>query len=84
MKLNEYILTQGRGAIGRLAASIGAHAPDVSRWISGKRPIPEKAAVAIETATRGAVTRPEMRPDDWQDIWPELALPAHQQEAGHA
>lgn len=29
--------------------------------------------VAIERATGGAVTRRDLRPDDWQDIWPELA-----------
>lgn len=29
--------------------------------------------VAIEQATDGAVTRQELRPDDWAAIWPELA-----------
>lgn len=29
--------------------------------------------VAIERETRGQVTRRDLRPDDWQDIWPELA-----------
>lgn len=28
--------------------------------------------VAIERETRGQVTRKDLRPDDWQDIWPEL------------
>lgn len=31
--------------------------------------------VAIERATGGAVTRRDLRPDDWQSIWPELAEP---------
>lgn len=82
MNLHEYISEQGRGSIGRLASCIGAHAPDVSRWASGKRVVPEKSAVAIETATGGKVTRRDLRPADWQQIWPELAEPQYQ-EAAH-
>lgn len=81
MNLHEYISKKGRGSIGELATRIGAHAPDVSRWASGKRAVPEKSAVAIEVATGGAVTRRDLRPDDWQEIWPELA---QVQEAAHA
>jgi len=32
-------------------------------------------AVAIERATGFLVTRQEMFPDTWQDVWPELAKP---------
>lgn len=28
---------------------------------------------AIEAATHGEVTRRDLRPDDWEQIWPELA-----------
>ena len=73
MNLSTYLSQKGRGAATRLAADIGAHLPDVSDWANGKRPIPVKAAVAIEEATGQAVTRKEMFPCDWQDIWPELA-----------
>lgn len=30
-------------------------------------------AVALELETRKSVTRQELRPDDWQQHWPELA-----------
>lgn len=30
-------------------------------------------AAGIERATNGAVTRQLLRPDDWKQIWPELA-----------
>lgn len=73
MKLSEYIDAEPRGAARRLAKAIEAHGPDVSRWISGERPIPAHRAAAIEQATKGQVTRQEMRPNDWQRIWPELA-----------
>lgn len=73
MKLSEYIDAEPHGAARRLAKKIGAHEPDVSRWISGERPVPAHRAAAIEQATKGQVTRQEMRPNDWQRIWPELA-----------
>lgn len=31
--------------------------------------------VSIERETHGQVTRKDLRPDDWQSIWPELANP---------
>lgn len=45
----------------------------VSQWKTGVRPVPLDRAVAIETATAGAVTRIDLRPDDWWRVWPELA-----------
>ena len=30
--------------------------------------------VAIERATNGQVTRKDLRPHDWKDIWPELIV----------
>jgi len=66
-------LSQERGRQAALAKAIGAHAPDVSRWADGTRPIPVVYGAAIEAATSGLVTRREMFPDDWQRIWPELA-----------
>ena len=65
-------LSQERGRLAALAKAIGAHAPDVSRWADGKRPIPAIHGAAIEAATGGLVTRQEMFPDEWQRIWPEL------------
>lgn len=29
--------------------------------------------VSIEQATNGEVTRKDLRPDDWERIWPELS-----------
>jgi len=67
-------LSQERGRQAALAKAIGAHAPDVSRWADGTRPIPVVYGAAIETATGGLVSRREMFPHDWQRIWPELAV----------
>lgn len=72
MTLTEYLKAAPRGALLSLAKCIDAHAPDVSNWASGGRPVPPHRCVAIEVATGGQVTRKDLRPDDWQRIWPEL------------
>lgn len=73
---SEHLLdTAARLAGGRvaLASLLGVSSAAVGNWkIRGAIPIEHCAA--IEIATEGAVTRRDMRPDDWQKIWPELAL----------
>lgn len=50
----------------------------VNQWARGLRPVPAIKCVAIERVTSRHVTRPELRPTDWMEIWPELAdLLAH-------
>lgn len=73
MKLKNYLKNQGHGSQISLAKAINSHAPDVSDWASGHRNVPIDKAVAIELATNGEVTRKDLRPDDWERIWPELA-----------
>lgn len=80
MKLSEFLDSRQRGAKARLAAQIGAHASDLSDWISGSRPVPVHRCSSIECATDGAVTRRDLRPDDWHLIWPELATTQPTQE----
>lgn len=76
MNLSEY-LSQERGRQAALAKAIGAHAPDISKWATGERPIPMPYGAQIETATGGMVTRQEMFPDDWPRLWPELTKSKH-------
>ena len=71
MKLNDYL--DKHGAKTKLAIEIGAQVQLVWQWASGVRPVPIDRCYAIEQATNGAVTRRDLRPDDWQKIWPELA-----------
>jgi DNA-binding transcriptional regulator YdaS (Cro superfamily) len=61
------------GGITKLAMVLGVTPQAVAFWRDGKRRLPVEACPAIERATGGAVTRKELRPDDWQTIWPELA-----------
>lgn len=71
MKLLEYVKTKAtqRGLAQQLAISPVL----INQWANDKRPIPADRCVEIERATNGEVTRPELRPADWQRIWPELA-----------
>lgn len=45
----------------------------INQLMKGARPVPVEHCYAIEVASKGAVTRRDLRPDDWQKIWPELA-----------
>jgi DNA-binding transcriptional regulator YdaS (Cro superfamily) len=56
-----------------LARAIGAAPSFVNQWVNQGRPVPVPFCVSIERATGGQVTRIELRPNDWQAIWPELA-----------
>lgn len=72
MKLLDYVKT--RATQRELATKLGITPVLINQWANGKRPIPPERCVAIERATDGEVTRPELRPDDWESIWPELAF----------
>lgn len=71
MNLKDYLSKYGSQA--ELARKISAQPQLVWQWSSGVRPVPIERCVAIERATDGAVSRRDLRPDDWRDIWPELA-----------
>lgn len=72
------------GGVTRLALAVGVSASAPSMWKARGR-IPIEHCAAIERATNGAVTRRDLRPDDWQHIWPELAEkePDPRAEVGH-
>lgn len=72
MNLHDYLEGAGRGSLSELARAIRAHAPDVSRWAGGDRPVPIDKCYAIEKATNCQVMRWDLHPDKWHLIWPEL------------
>lgn len=55
-----------------LAERLGVTPVSLNNWASGKRPVPIIRCVEIEEITGGQVTRKQLRPDDWHQIWPEL------------
>lgn len=64
------------GGPSKMASLLGVSAQAVCFWRDGKRRMPVEMCPAIEVATSGEVTRQNLRPNDWQKIWPELALPS--------
>ena len=60
------------GDASALAKALGVGVTVVSEWARGKRPVPIIRCVEIEELTGGAVTRKQLRPDDWWQIWPDL------------
>jgi DNA-binding transcriptional regulator YdaS (Cro superfamily) len=63
MKLPDYIASDGALSQSALCRLIGAHPPDMSRWVSGDRPIPADKCALIELHTGGASTCEENMPD---------------------
>jgi DNA-binding transcriptional regulator YdaS (Cro superfamily) len=61
------------GSAAELARRIDVDPDFVRQWRNGSKPVPVRFTAAIELATDRKVTRQELRPDDWQSIWPELS-----------
>ena len=63
------------GGTTAVARMLGIKPPSVHDW--RRKGIPDdkliRMAVALERATGGAVSRRDLRPEDWAQIWPELA-----------
>lgn len=58
---------------GKCSTTLG-HLRNVSY---GLRPAAPELCVLIERITSSAVTRRDLRPDDWHRIWPELVTSEH-------
>ncbi len=81
MSTNQVIAIQAAARIlgnqAALARALGVTPVVVGQWLKPEvatgRAVPPKQCVRIEQLTNGQVTRQELRPDDWEAIWPELA-----------
>jgi DNA-binding transcriptional regulator YdaS (Cro superfamily) len=71
MNLSSYFEIPGNTQVD-LAQRVGISQSMISQISTGLRPCPIPTCVAIERETGGSVTRKDLRPDDWQEIWPEL------------
>ena len=75
MDLRAYLDELPRGDVSAFADQCGissVYLLQLAARQDGRKPSPA-LAVHIEVATKGQVTRRDLRPDDWQSIWPELA-----------
>lgn len=66
------------GGFGELAQRIGVSRSAPSMW-KARGTTPAEYCAAIERATAGAVTRADLRPDDYWQIWPDLPAPEPQE-----
>lgn len=72
MTLSEWLKAEyGRGR--KLADQVGVPQSFVVKLASRQKPVPVARCLPIERATAGAVTRKDLRPEDWAEIWPEAA-----------
>ncbi|WP_430869651.1 transcriptional regulator [Cupriavidus basilensis] len=75
------------GGPSKVARELGVEPPTISQWISldtrRNRPVPTERMARLERLLRFQVTRQDLRPNDWHEIWPELvrAEPTTTQEA---
>lgn len=69
MDLKTYLKTHKQVELARV---LGVTQGAVHQWANGLTAVAIERCVPIERATDGAVTRRDLRPNDWRDIWPEL------------
>ena len=75
MKLKDYLDSLERGGAARLAEAMGISSSYLSQLASGAAAISATRSVEIEKLTDGTVSRKDTHPEDWHEIWPELAEP---------
>jgi DNA-binding transcriptional regulator YdaS (Cro superfamily) len=71
MKKHWTSLFDRKGFQTALAKRFGKHKATINEWRKTGIPVPYCAGV--EEECDGEFTRRDFRPDDWQEIWPELA-----------
>jgi DNA-binding transcriptional regulator YdaS (Cro superfamily) len=74
MDLREYLnamtVTEQNAFVKKCESSLSY----LRKAISVKQLLAPALCVTIEIASAKSVTRKELRPDDWEKIWPELAI----------
>ncbi|WP_186276366.1 transcriptional regulator [Burkholderia gladioli] len=75
MDLKTYLSSLERGGASKLAEEVGVSPSFLSQMAAGSSAISPARCVLIERATGAVVSRRDLRPDDWRDIWPELTDP---------
>lgn len=58
------------GGVSAIAVKLGVTPQRLANWL--ERGVPVDKCAAVEAAVSGRIKRADLRPDDWQAIWPEL------------
>ncbi|WP_422585161.1 transcriptional regulator [Polaromonas sp.] len=72
MELKSWLEAESGRAV-KLAKALKVYPSFISKLANGKKPVPFEQCMPIERATEGAVTRRDLRPDNYLIHWPELA-----------
>lgn len=72
MNLAQFLTTSSQYLF---AKDLGVSQGLVSQWILGKTLVSPKKCVYIERLTNGKVTRRDLRPNDFWELWPDLPAP---------
>lgn len=70
MKLAKY-LKATRGEAARIASELSVSRAYVSQLAAGTAVASPKRCIEIEALTCGRVSRRDLRPKDWHQIWPQ-------------
>ena len=73
MQLKTFLAAMSRTERLAFAKKVGTSAGHLTNASYGYAPLNPAICVAIERESDRIVTRQELRPKDWQAIWPELA-----------
>lgn len=73
MNLKQHLSVMSQSERERFAFDCKTTLGHLRNVMYGYRPCSAELASAIERTSAGVVTRQVMRPDDWRDVWPELA-----------
>lgn len=60
------------GSQSALARLLGKKQPHIYKWLMSPNGVSPEHCVDIERRLEGLVTRKDLRPEDWQRIWPEM------------
>ena len=74
MQLKQYLSNLPPAEREAFAISVGTTAKHLTNAAYGYRPLDVKVCVSIESVSGGAVTRQDLKPNDWAQIWPELQV----------
>jgi len=64
------------GSQAALARMIDALPQQIGNWLTRDKEIDPVYCARIEASLCGRVTRQQLRPDDWETVWPEIASAA--------
>lgn len=80
MLLKEHLHRSQRGEATRIAKALGVSTSYLSQLASGTTNVSPSRCIEIEALTLSAVTRADLRPFDWQKIWPDYQATANQSQ----